>query len=745
MSSINNKNNNTDKNDLGVPESNVIDLRGNVESVDESPAPLPIKEKVVYKTEKSKDTSKINTKNDSTIDKPAKKIIKKPHSTPLSDRLEQWWWKVDVKGIVVFVILVLALTGVFSATKVWGQLNTTRGLVLGTSTRAYDYLVSAQIAIDEQSLSKAADEFSNAEEAFNEAHQQLDKLPGWMLGIIKLIPGPGDAVSSGEHLLKAGKYISQAGKSLTVVMQELQNDKAVIDDTKDAIDLLPLLEALNDDLGIAVNAAQSAIEELKHVKAESIPAEYRSQIESIKGKLPALTKELNSINSVVDLLDAVLGAQHAEEYLLIFQNNNEIRATGGFISSLAQVAVKQGSVNIVEVPGRGAYEVNDDFELKIIPPRPMWVINNEWQIQDANWWPDFPTSARKIIWFYETARGFPINGIVSFTPNIIIKLLDITGPVDMTDKYAEIVTANNFLELIQNIDYDKQENQPKALVADLMPEILNRLLNIEPANLLDTLAVINQALAEKHMIFYFTDNRLEQIARNLDWAGEVKTTPYDYLSVVHANIGGGKTDLIVENEIEHKSSITSDGKIINTVSIIKRHNGNSDDEITNVKNMDYLRILVPQGSELIEAIGFETINNDLILYPDQDAIEDEDLKNLEGNIVVHESSGTRMYEQFDKTVFANWLGVEVGETAIASITYKLPNLYDGSVPYTLLLQKQAGTEGDPISSQLEWSSNFKLSTYAPDNGVQSSDKGLEYNSILNVDRAWGAVLKRHKD
>lgn len=735
----------------GVPEENVVDL-SNRRPTDESQPATNDGQPSTVNQPTTNDQRGRSTKapieaikrfTSAVVESRTSSVAGRPAVwSGVKDRLEHWWWQLDSRSVSVFGSLVVVVVGGLIATQAWGALNHTRGAVLGASTEAYEHLRSAQKAVDRLALDQAAGQFAEAGAAFRQAEDQLRRVPGWVLAIVKLIPGPGGTVKSGEHLVSAGQHIAQAGEAMTKVMEQFQRQPTDAADDARTIAVAPLLEALSGDLEGALDAARLASDELARVDVASVPEAYRDQLAQVKRTLPTARQELGSVASVVTLLRSVLAADTTKEYLLIFQNTNEARATGGFIGSLAQVAVKDGTLRIVEVPGRGAYEINDDFDVTVIPPRPLWLINNRWQIQDANWWPDWPTSAAKIEWFYERARGFPISGVVSLTPTVIIDLLQLTGPVDLHEAYGVTVDAENFISIIQDIDYSHQENQPKAIIADLMPVVLNRLLTIKANQLLDSLASISRSVASKQMLFYFADPELQRLVQSLGWAGEVRPTPFDYLSVIHTNIGGGKTDLVIDTEIEHQAEIQADGSIINTVTIVRRHQGNPADEQEKIKNIDYVRILVPRGSRLLEAIGFETINHDLIMSPPAEAMTDPDLERLEGQVVVHEQSNTRIYDQFDKTVFANWLGVEVGKTVLATVSYRLPTILKPERPYSLLVQKQSGTAGDAVTSTLRWpEERYSLVTFAPENGVSKQANGLLYQSVLNVDRAWGALLK----
>jgi len=84
-------------------------------------------------------------------------------------------------------------------------------------------------------------------------------------------------------------------------------------------------------------------------------------------------------------------------------------------------------------------------------PEPLWLVNPLWHFWDANWWPDWPTTAKNLMWFYEKSGGSTVDGVVTFTPTVVEKLLDITGPIDMSEEYGVIIDSNNFWETTQKI------------------------------------------------------------------------------------------------------------------------------------------------------------------------------------------------------------------------------------------------------------------------------------------------------
>ena len=247
---------------------------------------------------------------------------------------------------------------------------------------------------------------------------------------------------------------------------------------------------------------------------------------------------------------------------------------------------------------------------------------------------------------------------------------------------------------------------------------------------LEILNHLNKGLTEKHVQLYFTDHELEQAATELGWAGEVKGPAGDYLMVVTSNIGGGKTDAIVSEDIDMTVDISDSGEITNTVKITRTHHGIDNELFTGVNNVDYVRLYVPRNSQLISAGEFEMPEPELFDRPQPYYEEDEDLAFSIASSYTDPESGTVVSEEFGKTVFGNWIQTKPGETEEVTFVYKLPwtlqtlsqepdivaSFKDAlgwhpNDEYTLFIQKQSGvinrninvTVNVPESQEVLWS------------------------------------------
>ena len=457
--------------------------------------------------------------------------------------------------------------------------------VLSSGFSAYQNLLAAQESLEKADWATAEKSFNLAHSDFFEAQQEINKLGGLTLGILKGLPGT-SLVSSGEHLVKVGESLTLAGQRLTSTVQLLSfenlfnlvnltgsgqdNILAVKDEAGQPTDLIA---SSLTSLTQAKREIHSANQELDQVEIKSLPGQLQSGVLSLKEKLPLVEEMLSQALDYSEKLLNILGHYNSRQYLLIFQNNSEIRATGGFIGTYGLLQLDRGKIRELFIDG--IFNADGQLREKIVPPQPIQKISTAWSMHDANWFADFPTSAQKIMWFYEKTGGPTVDGIISFTPTVIERLLGLTGPIAMPE-YGTTLAADNFVEIIQykvEVDYDKELNRPKKILADFAPKFIEALNNLSDQDRKEALKIIFDSLKEKHILVYFDEPSLEELVFEENWAGQLLPADKDYLSVVSSNICGYKTDRMIEEFISQETEIKEDGSIINTLTIRRTHQG----------------------------------------------------------------------------------------------------------------------------------------------------------------------------
>ncbi len=620
--------------------------------------------------------------------------------------------------------------------------------VLGVSTGGFNSLEAAAESVKRQDFGNSSANFQKAYENFSQASEDMKSVSGLLAGAVRYIPVISQ-ISSGKNAVEAGKHLALAGDSLSQVAEKLEEVKNPIGGDSQSISLLEIFQSIKKDLEIASAELVLAQEFLSKISIDDLPEEKRADFLEVKNKLPATASLVSGFLGNSDIFSDLLGGNGPRKYLFLFQNNQEMRATGGFIGSYGMLDIKDGRVRKFFVDNI----FNPDGQLKenIVPPNPIMKISAAWSLHDSNWWPDFPRSARKATLFYEKTGGPTADGIIAVTPAVMQKLLEVTGPIEMPD-YAVTLDADNFVAKTQyevEEDYDKEENQPKKILADLAPIVLDKIFNSRDFGTLSkSLEAVLEGLGQKHILLYSENESLQKIISAQGWSGEILETSNDYLSVVNSNINGYKTDGVIEEKISHEADIQEDGSIVDTVTITRRHNGgNTDYEWWNKVNADYMRVYAPLNSRLLEVSGQTREFTDPPLdYGALGFKRDAEIEKEEKNMSINQETGTRTYEDSGKTVFANWVYASPGETAEIKYEYLLPFRVEpregegGSDSYSILFQKQSGSAGSQLISTVKYPDDYKVVWNYPENILDNG--GVKLETDLKTDKFVGVVFER---
>ncbi len=681
------------------------------------------------------------------------------------------------KNVAIFALVLFVLILPIKAFTYYKSLGNLRGKVLGVSEQAVGQLFAGGEQALNQQYDQAGQSFLKASENFLAAQDQLKEINGLIFAIAAILPGSDlKLAAASKNIIAAGRLSALLGENLSKVMSALF--KAVNQNSSSTVAIDDVLADLSVSGHEAVNTAKQLNEQLSRIETNILPSQYREQFDSLKQKVDILTGGLGEFIDLADKLTDFLGVNQDKRYLLVFQNNAELRASGGFLGSFAVMDLKQGKIKNLVVPGGGSYDTEAGLLTKVAAPEPLWLINPLWHFWDANWWFDWPTTAKKLAWFYENSDGSTVDGVISFTPTVMEKLLAIIGPVDLSKDYGStalttsglIITADNFWLETQKLAEQKppQTNQPKKIIGDLMNRIVNELpKRVNQDNLLPLIKLFETSTRDKNILFYFSSSELEQQVTDLGWDGGVKATAYDYLTVINTNIAGGKSDRKISQTIDLGTEIMPDGSIIDNLTITRNHNAIKREPFSGVRNVDWLRIYVPLGSELISASGFKPVDQIYFEKADPTWRTDETVEAGEAKATVDQASGTKIYDELGKTVFANWSQVDPGESTQIYLKYKLPfklsiaqdqtekslsqKLADSVIsvlnptrrqlyPYSLLVQKQPGMNASTVKTALKVNGDYKIVWQYPATLV-TDQTSWQAQDNLDQDKYWAVLLE----
>ena len=615
-------------------------------------------------------------------------------------------------GIIVFVILAIVF-GAFFLTR---QALTVKDDIMAQGEAGYDALTLAGNALRAKDYPTALAQFDTASRAFAEANTHLDFPGSGLIDTLRFIPGL-SRVASGKLVLEAGAHFADAGAPIALLVEQLISSREAYA-SGEKVSLISLFHQAKDPLVTARLSLEEATAKLALVNIGDIPEDKQSKFLTVRETLPILTDILRGFEKNDTLIEELLGGNGPRTYLFLLQNNHELRATGGFIGSYALIDVNQGVIRRFFVDGI----FNPDGQLKenIVPPKPIQKISAGWSLHDSNWSPDFPTAAEKAIFFYEKTGGPTVDGVITLTPTVMQKLLAVIGPIELP-QYGVTVDADNFIPVIQEqveVKYDKELNEPKKILVDLSRELISRVFALQDRATSRRIAeALMAGLNEKHVLMYMRHEPTQYLIDEVGWSGRVLPTGKDYLSVIHSNINGYKTDGVIDETIRHRAEIATDGSIIDTVTITRTHRGGDTPyDWWNRVNADYLRVYVPKGSELLSTSGTtrefppEPLDYDRLGFR-----RDADVVEAEARERIDEKSGVRISEDVGRTVFGAWVYVSPKESVTVEYRYRLPFSIDMTAlatgdpqSYSVLYQKQSGSPGSALMSTLSFPEDVPL-------------------------------------
>lgn len=605
------------------------------------------------------------------------------------------------------------LSGLLVCFLLGGYVLVQRGLATKKSTidqggDGYEYLLQAVASLKDKKYVEAADAFKRASQSFGKASEQLSFFGDFLIDTARFVPGLSKP-ASGKYALEAGRNFALAGKPLSELAAGISSSKEAYAQGE-KISLIDFFHQARDPLREARLSLEQADRALEKVSIDDIPEDKREKFLSVRTSLPVLLGLLQSFEKNDVLLEELLGGNGPRTYLFLLQNNHEMRATGGFIGSYALVDINQGVIRRFFVDGI----FNPDGQLKenIVPPKPIQKISAGWSLHDSNWFPDFPTSAEKAIFFYEKTGGPTVDGVIALTPTVMQKLLAVIGSIALP-QYGLTIDADNFIPVVQEqveVKYDKEQNEPKKILVDLSRALLEKVFALQDRSTLQRIAgALTEGLNQKHILMYMRHSETERLIDEVGWSGRMLDTPRDYLSVIHSNINGYKTDGVIDEHIKHQAKIEADGSIIDTVTITRTHTGGDTPyEWWNKVNADYLRVYVPEGSELIASSGTTwEFPEPPLDYERLGFKKDADVIREEAGMTIDQKSGVRVSTDAGKTVFGAWVYVSPKESVTVEYRYRLPFRIDMDAlrqdevsAYSVLFQKQAGSPGSKLSSSV---------------------------------------------
>ncbi len=461
--------------------------------------------------------------------------------------------------------------------------------------------------------------FGEAEALFEEAKEQgaflLNAPTPWL--------DEPNQVQSLRNILEAGSLMSQVGTHLSNARTQLS--------------ALPEEGSLTEYLRrVSENELEPASEDMNQIllllaEVDLVGTGYEEKFADYQKKLEAVGSLLALWVDAKEPLLTALGDAHPQTYLVLLQNNDEMRLGGGFTGSFLLVTLNDG--RLTQMDFHDVYDFDDNyFEHQEVPVHELLGLTQEWRLRDSNTSPDFSVSATQATWFLEQEGGPGVDGVIAVNLSAAQSFMEDTGEISIPS-VQKALTAETFPIVLSTLVEAKVAGEaPKAILEEFIKAFTEKAKNQEV--MISLFSSAWDEIQKKQILFYHKDAEVQAFLESMKMAGtlpslnELKTeegAQMDYFMPLFSNIGGNKTDRYIQNKMAHDTQILEDGSMVATVtmlrentydegtgfwiqSTLKEYGFNQWDGVLEgilgaAPNKTGVRFYVPEGAQLLETSG----------------------------------------------------------------------------------------------------------------------------------------------
>ncbi|OGH10539.1 MAG: hypothetical protein A2857_00430 [Candidatus Levybacteria bacterium RIFCSPHIGHO2_01_FULL_36_15] len=540
------------------------------------------------------------------------------------------------------------------------------------------------------------------------------------LSFLKFIPLANFYYNDAQHLVNASSYGVSAGISVVdslipyADVLGLKGTKSFVGGSAEeriqtAIKSLGKIVPGIDNIEADLTRAQMEIDQVdpNHYPNISKLKEVKAQLAQLKILTDQGVVAIRDAKPLIKVLPAVLGEPDSKKYLVLFQNDKELRPTGGFLTFYALFRLEHGMVRADTASD--IYNLDDTISSH--PPAPEIIRNylpkeNVLFIRNANLSPDYIESMKTFTSLYEkSSQKTKIDGIIALDTDVLVHVLDILGDVNAggvtfnskTDPRCNCPQVVYMLESFADLRVGHIVENRKSIIGELLYAIMGKSLSSSPKEYWGRLFQSAMTDAQqKHILIYLFNNDAQSGIEALNLAGRIKNFEGDYLHINDSNFGGAKSNMYVNQSVKVEYNVDSDKKITKTLTIDYKNPYQASD--CNLERgglclngilRNYIRVYVPKGSVLLDSKGSEV------------------------------KVGQK--EDLDKTVFDGFLEVRPEGKSQIMFKYQLPFKLQRDSSLPVLVQKQPGT--DNVSYDVYVNGN-KTETF-----VLSEDKNISLKNF----------------
>lgn len=548
----------------------------------------------------------------------------------------------------------------------------------------------------------------------------------WLGPMFGWVPRYGGDLANAPALMDWADHLANSAQDLLSISQTINTeiDAGRASSTPIGVSVLRATESQSSQIQRAQQDLAETIRARKGIDMARLSPSLQSLVSRFDEWQPLWQTGLDGLAAAPTLL----GADQPRVYLLVAQNSDELRATGGFITGVSLLKIDHGNISVSNF--KDSYSVDNLNKAHPAAPGPLqrYMYAYYWVFRDGNWSPDFPTTARQLEALYQIDQGITADGVIAVNQKLLPQLLEAMGPVTL-DTYNETINASNAMAKIQEYwasplglgqSTDWWEHR-KDFTGKLFEAMMGHLMSGDLDRVKLASALV-QGIMSKDLLIYVNDSGAT-IPSSLSNMDSLFSGPGDALMLVDSNVGFNKVDSNVRRQLDYAVNVDESGSMQATVTItytnLSAANGTfcvhvpyfptQYSELQQGCYWDYVRLIVPPRAEMIEA--------------------------------TRELNATAEVLSQGRTSLGGYFFVERGKKKTIHFSYRVPSLIQSGSDYILRLEKQPGSPNIPATIRVTLPEGWHVRSADP-SPVQTLGNTFEFSVTLDRDQEIAILVDR---
>lgn len=447
--------------------------------------------------------------------------------------------------------------------------------------------------------------------------------------------------------------------------------------------------------------------------------------------------EAQMVSGIVSAAPFLMGIEGKKTFLILFQNNMELRPGGGFIGSYALATVDKGHIRDFTI--HNTYDADGQLKNHIEPPFAIrrYLPQGNLYLRDSSFDVDFGNSAQSAAYMLEQETGIKSDVVIGVDLTLVKNLIQAIGPVYIPE-YNETVTGNTFFaqtEKHAEQNFFPGSTQKQDFLRSLFSSLLQKIQNEKNISYVSFFKQLAEAIPQKHLMIASSDTLYQQelnlsnlssslIDSRQNGSGVIN----DFIGVNDANLGANKSNYFLTRSIAHLAALDKSGVVQETVAVSYRNQSQAG-IWPGGDYRDYLRVILPGNTNLLD-IAIDKDRQNMV-----PAITDSSRYEANGFTAPNGLEVEKTEEQ-GKTIYGFFITIPAGASRTVTITYSLDqksNLAYPSVKYNLKVFKQPGTDKDSYSFTFNYPDQYKA--FEATKGIRNDGNQSNFSGNLLTDQS----------